>query len=48
MSPPIDMSVVPGHIAYMISKFGMTMIALGLAEEFAKQGIRGPRCGPRR
>lgn len=47
MSPPIDMSVVPGHIAYMISKFGMTMIALGLAEEFAEQGIKGTALWPK-
>jgi citronellol/citronellal dehydrogenase len=33
ISPPVELSVVPGHIAYMISKFGMTMIAIGLAEE---------------
>lgn len=39
MSPPIDLKVVPGHIAYMISKFGMTLIALGLAEEMREYGI---------
>ena len=46
MSPPIDMSVVPGHIAYMISKFGMTMIALGIAEEFADYNIKGTALWP--
>lgn len=33
MSPPMDLSMVPGRIAYAISKLGMTMLALGLAEE---------------
>jgi len=47
MSPPIDMTVVPGHIAYMISKFGMTMIALGIAEEFEAFNIRGTALWPK-
>jgi len=47
MSPPIDLSVVPGHIAYMISKFGMTMIALGIAEELADYSIHGTALWPR-
>lgn len=46
MSPPIDLSVVPGHIAYMISKFGMTMIALGIAEEFEEYNIKGSALWP--
>ncbi len=33
MSPPMDLSLVPGRIAYAISKLGMTMLTLGLAEE---------------
>jgi citronellol/citronellal dehydrogenase len=33
MSPPIDLKVVPGKIAYFISKFGMTLVSHGLAEE---------------
>ena len=33
MSPPIDLKVVPGKVAYFISKFGMTLISHGLAEE---------------
>jgi citronellol/citronellal dehydrogenase len=32
-SPPIDLSALPGKVAYCISKFGMTMLAHGLAEE---------------
>jgi citronellol/citronellal dehydrogenase len=39
MSPPVDLAWVPGHIAYAISKMGMTMIALGLAEELAPDNI---------
>ncbi len=47
MSPPIDMEVLPGHIAYMISKFGMTMMACGIAKEFAELGIHGTALWPR-
>jgi len=47
MSPPVDLSVVPGHIAYMIGKFGMTMIAQGVAEEFAKYNIYGSALWPK-
>jgi len=39
MSPPIDMSVLPGRVAYMISKFGMTMLAQGMAGEVAPHGV---------
>ena len=47
MSPPLDWSVLPGHIAYSISKFGMTMIALGLAEELAPYGISATALWPK-
>lgn len=46
MSPPVDLSVVPGHIAYMISKFGMTMIAQGIAEELKAYNIYGTALWP--
>jgi citronellol/citronellal dehydrogenase len=39
MSPPIDLRAVPGHVAYCISKFGMTLIAHGLAEEVKEHNI---------
>eukprot|EP00184_Porphyridium_aerugineum_P008461 CAMPEP_0184692442 /NCGR_PEP_ID=MMETSP0313-20130426/923_1 /TAXON_ID=2792 /ORGANISM="Porphyridium aerugineum, Strain SAG 1380-2" /LENGTH=286 /DNA_ID=CAMNT_0027150275 /DNA_START=48 /DNA_END=908 /DNA_ORIENTATION=+ len=39
MSPPIDMALVPGKVAYCISKFGMTMLALGLSKELQDTGI---------
>jgi citronellol/citronellal dehydrogenase len=32
-SPPIDLRVLPNKVAYCISKFGMTMLAQGMAEE---------------
>lgn len=39
MSPPIDLGMVPGKVAYCISKFGMTLIAHGLAEEVREHNI---------
>jgi citronellol/citronellal dehydrogenase len=33
MSPPLDLSMVPGRVAYAISKLGMTLLTHGLAEE---------------
>lgn len=39
MSPPIDLSVLSGKVGYMISKFGMTMLAFGLAEEMREHNI---------
>lgn len=39
MSPPIDMGMVPHKVAYSISKFGMTMLAIGLGQEVASKGI---------
>jgi citronellol/citronellal dehydrogenase len=32
-SPPLDLAMVPGRIAYTISKLGMTLLTHGLAEE---------------
>ena len=39
MSPPADMSLVPGRVAYAISKLGMTILTLGLAEEMKPHNI---------
>lgn len=47
MSPPIDLSVLPGKVAYMISKFGMTMLALGLAEEVREHNVAVNALWPR-
>jgi citronellol/citronellal dehydrogenase len=38
-SPPIDLEALPGKVAYLISKFGMTMLAHGLAGEMAGRPI---------
>lgn len=41
LSPPINLSPkwLGDHVAYTMSKYNMTMIALGLAEELKKDGI---------
>jgi NAD(P)-dependent dehydrogenase (short-subunit alcohol dehydrogenase family) len=39
MSPPIRLDILAGHTAYYISKFGMTLVALGVAAEYAGTGI---------
>jgi citronellol/citronellal dehydrogenase len=39
MAPPIDLKVVPGRIAYFISKFGMTLLTHGLAEEVRPHNV---------
>lgn len=47
MSPPIDPAMAPGQIAYYISKFGMTLIALGIAEEMRDYNIYGTALWPK-
>jgi citronellol/citronellal dehydrogenase len=39
MSPPLDLSMVPGRIAYAISKLGMTLLTHGLAEEVKADNV---------
>lgn len=39
MSPPVDPKGAGGKIAYAISKFGMTLIAHGLADEVRDQNV---------
>jgi citronellol/citronellal dehydrogenase len=39
MSPPLDLSIVPGRIAYSVSKLGMTLLTLGLAEEVRQHNV---------
>jgi citronellol/citronellal dehydrogenase len=39
MSPPLDLAMVPGRIAYAISKLGMTLLTFGLAEEVRSHHI---------
>jgi citronellol/citronellal dehydrogenase len=50
LSPPLDMNPhwFADHCAYIMSKFGMSMCVLGMAEEFREHGIAvnalWPRC----
>ena len=37
MSPPIDMDLVAGKVEYSISKFRMSLFAIGLAQELRAQ-----------
>merc|ERR1712195_77377 len=37
-SPPITLNTMGGHTAYNISKFGMTMVALGVSQEHGPEG----------
>jgi citronellol/citronellal dehydrogenase len=39
MAPPLDLAMVPGRIAYSISKLGMTLLTHGLAEEVKAYNI---------
>jgi citronellol/citronellal dehydrogenase len=39
LSPPVEPTAAAGKIAYAISKFGMTLIAQGLAEEVRDENI---------
>jgi citronellol/citronellal dehydrogenase len=39
MSPPLDLGMVPGRIAYAISKLGMTLLTVGLAEEVKRHNV---------
>lgn len=39
MSPPVDLALVPGRIAYAVSKLGMTLLSHGLAEEVKPYNI---------
>lgn len=46
MSPPISKAMIPGRIAYCVSKYGMTMLAYGVAEEFRAYNIKGSALWP--
>jgi len=39
LSPPLDLELLPGKTGYGISKLGMTMLSLGLAEELRADGV---------
>lgn len=49
LSPPINLDIkwLKNHIAYTISKYNMTLIALGLAEELRKYSIASNALWPR-
>lgn len=39
MSPPISMEMLPGKVAYCISKFGMSLQSIGLGQELVGSGV---------
>src|SRR4051812_34736489 len=39
MSPPLDLAILPGRVAYGISKLGMTLLTVGLAEEVRRHNV---------
>jgi citronellol/citronellal dehydrogenase len=45
-SPPIVLDKMAGMTAYNISKFGMTLTALGVAAEYASSGVAGNSIWP--
>ncbi|XP_059177790.1 hydroxysteroid dehydrogenase-like protein 2 [Physella acuta] len=49
ISPPLNMSPkwFAGHVAYTMAKYGMSMCALGMAEEFRDQGVAVNALWPR-
>ena len=38
-SPPVDLDALPGKTGYLMSKFGATMLAHGLAEELREKNV---------
>jgi citronellol/citronellal dehydrogenase len=40
MSPPLDLSMLPGKTGYCMSKFGMSLLAMGIAGEVKDSEIR--------
>jgi len=49
LSPPLNMNPVwfKNHVAYTMSKYGMSMCVLGMAEEFRNDGIAVNALWPR-
>lgn len=39
LSPPLDPAILPGRVAYGMSKLGMTLLTLGLAEEVRRHNV---------
>lgn len=46
MSPAVEANAVAGHGAYSVSKFGMTMIAQAIADEYAEHNVTGHALWP--
>ncbi len=46
MSPAVDGHAVAGHGAYSVSKFGMTMIAQAIADEYEEHNVTGHALWP--
>ena len=48
LSPPLDLRPkwFAGHVAYTLSKFGMSMVTLGLAHELADDGVKANTLWP--
>jgi citronellol/citronellal dehydrogenase len=38
-SPPLDLAILPGRVAYAISKLGMTLLSFGLAHEVREHNV---------
>ncbi len=49
LSPPIDLDPrwLGGHVGYTLAKYGMSLVALGLAAELAKDGVASNALWPR-
>eukprot|EP01095_Lingulamoeba_sp_RSL-Kostka_P010198 TRINITY_DN3632_c0_g1_i1.p1 TRINITY_DN3632_c0_g1~~TRINITY_DN3632_c0_g1_i1.p1 ORF type:complete len:291 (+),score=123.06 TRINITY_DN3632_c0_g1_i1:41-913(+) len=45
-SPPINFEMLNGRIAYCLSKFGMTLVARGIAEEYKNSGVTATALWP--
>lgn len=39
MAPPLDLAMIPGRVAYAISKLGMTLLTYGLSREVKEHNI---------
>jgi citronellol/citronellal dehydrogenase len=46
MSPPVYPDEVAGHAAYSVSKFGMTLIARGIADEYEEHNVTADALWP--
>jgi citronellol/citronellal dehydrogenase len=49
LSPPLNLNPrwFANHVAYTVAKYGMTMVALGVAEEFRDRGVASNALWPR-